>query len=83
MLSNIIVIVEPFIWVASINKTHTVIELSKITSQQCFLISNDSKALVEYFQQIDESEIKKIDRASKSSPFTNLGDMDLLLVNLN
>ena len=83
MKSDIIVIVEPFIWIASINKANTVIELSKVADQQHFLISKNSEALVEYFEQIDEKEVKRIDNAAKSSPFFSLGDMDLLFINLN
>ena len=45
MLSDIIVIVEPFIWIASINKAKTVIELSQVADQQHFLISKNSEAL--------------------------------------
>ena len=83
MLSDIIIIDEPFIWLASLKKENAVIELSKVNHQQYFLIGNAPESLVEYYQRINEDEVKKIDLASMISPFTNLGDMNLLFVNLN
>lgn len=83
MLSDILIIDEPFIWVASINKSTTVVELSKVTNQQYFLLSNNSEALVEYYQKINENEVRRIDQIAKTSPFSMLDNMNLILINLN
>lgn len=83
MLSDILIMDEPFIWLARINKANTVIELSKVNNQQYFLIGDSPESLVKYYQRINEDEVKKIDLASMISPFTSLGDMDLLFINLN
>lgn len=83
MLSDIIIIDEPFIWVASIKNPATIIELTKVTHQQFFLIGKNPEALVEYYQHINETEVRRIDLISKTSPYTSFDDMDLLLINLN
>jgi hypothetical protein len=83
MISDIIIIDEPFIWIGSLKKGNTLIELSKLTHQQCFLIGNNPEALVEYYQKISESEVRKIDEATAISPFTQFKDFNLLFINLN
>ena len=83
MLSDILIMDEPFIWLASINKANTVIELSKVNHQQYFLIGDSPESLVEYYQQIDEVEVRRVDLISKASSYCNLDGMDLLMINLN
>ena len=83
MTSDIIIIDEPFIWTASLKNSATVIELTKVTNQQYFLVGSDAEMLAAYFQQINKREVKRIDAISKTSPYSSFGDMDLLLINLN
>ena len=83
MPSDIIIIDEPYIWIASIKDSTTIIELSKITSEQHFLFSKEPIRLMDYFHSINEEEVRKIDQASKVSPFTRFGNMDLLKISLN
>lgn len=83
MLSDKIIIDEPFIWTSSINEAHTIIELSKITDQQHFLVSKSPLLLLEYFKKINQEEVRRIDQISKAAPFTKFGDMSLLLIYLN
>lgn len=83
MLSDKIIISEPFIWAFSINEGKKVIQISKVSHQQYFLTGDDPEALVEYYKQINEDEVRRIDRISKTSPFTSLDNMDLLVINLN
>lgn len=83
MLSDKIIIDEPFIWTSSINEENTTIELSKVTDQQHFLISKNPKVLLEYFKRIDQEEVRRIDQVSRTAPLTKLGDMSLLLIYLN
>lgn len=83
MLSDKIIIDEPFIWTSSINEENTTIELSKVTDQQHFLISKDPKVLLEYFKKINQEEVRRIDQVSRTAPFTKFGDMRLLLIYLN
>ena len=83
MPSDIIIIDEPFIWIASIKDPTTIIELSKISSEQHFLFGKDPMRLSDYYHQIDEQEVRKIDQVSKASPFTRFGNLDLLKISLN
>lgn len=83
MISDIIIIDEPYIWIGSLKEGNSSIELSKLTSQQYFLIGDNPEAVVEYYQKMSESEVRSIDMATISTPFTQFGDMDLLLINLN
>ena len=83
MTSDIIIIDEPFIWTASLKDSATVIELTKVTNQQYFLVGSDAKMLADYFQQINKREVNRIDAISKTSPYASFGDLDLLLINLN
>lgn len=83
MLSDIIIIDEPYIWIGSLKAGRSSIELSKLTNQQYFLIGDNPEAVVEYYQKISELEVRKIDLATTTSPFTQFEDMELLLINLN
>ncbi len=83
MSSDIIIIDEPFIWIASIKNPNRVIELTKVTTEQHFLIGKDPKRMVDYFHQINEEEVRKVDQLTKNTPFTRFGTMDLLLITLN
>lgn len=83
MLSDIIIIDEPYIWIASLKESSTIIELSKVTNQQHFLIGKDSDRVEDYFQHLAEDEVRAIDSSSNGSPYTRFGNMDLLLVHLN
>lgn len=83
MISDIIIIDEPYIWIGSLKEGRSSIELSKLTNQQYFLIGDNPEAVVEYYQKIGENEVRSIDLATTTSPFTTFGDMELLLINLN
>lgn len=83
MISDIIIIDEPHIWNARLKKGNSTIELSKLTNQQFFLIGDNPEAVVEYYQQISEREVRRIDLATITSSYTRFDDMDLLLINLN
>lgn len=83
MISDIIIIDEPYIWIGSLKEGNSSIELSRLSNQQYFLIGDNPEAVVEYYQKINGQELRRIDLATTASSFTRLGDMDLLLINLN
>ena len=82
MLSEKVILDEPFIWNAS-KVSHNLIQLSKVSNQQIFLIGKDAERLTEYFRQINEDEIRAIDLLSNVSPFSRFGSIDLMFLNLN
>lgn len=82
MLPEKIILDEPFIWNAG-RLSDTVIELSKITNQQIFLISKDAKMLTAYFRHINEDEVRAIDFASNIYPYCKFGNLDLVFLSLN
>jgi hypothetical protein len=83
MLSDIVIIDEPFIWIASMKRSSTIIELSKVTNQQHYLVGKDPARVEDYFQHLAEDEVRAIDSSAKANPYTRFGNMDLLLVHLN
>ena len=83
MVSDIIIVDEPYIWVGSLKEGNSSIELSKLTNQQYFLIGNNPEAVVEFYQKISGPELREIDLATAAFPFTRLRGMDLLLISLN
>ena len=83
MQSEKIILDEPFIWSATIRLSNKVIELSKVTNQQIFLIGKNKKVLTNYFQLLNEKEIRAIDLASNISPYSRYGSIDMIFLNLN
>ena len=83
MLSKKIIIDEPFIWNAKMKASNMVIELSKVSNQQIFLIGKDSRKLKNYFREINEGELRAIELVSNISPYTKFNSIDLVFLNLN
>ena len=80
---EIIVMDESYIWLGCLREGGSSFSLSKLSHQQHFLFGHNPIALAEFFEKINEAEVRKIDMASQISPYTEFGDFHLLFINLN